>query len=97
MYVKTTTRRNKSGSEIRSLHLAHSARDSAAGRSVPTILHSFGREDQLDRDAIKRLVASLSKLLEPAAALPPPPTRSWCSWSHAPTAAPSSSTNCGIG
>ncbi|MFD8561247.1 hypothetical protein ACFV1N_28525 [Streptosporangium canum] len=67
--MKTTTRKDKSGSEIRYLHLAHSACDSAAGRSVPTILHSFGREDQLDRDAIKRLVASLSKLLEPADAL----------------------------
>jgi len=69
MYVKTTTRKNKSGSEIRYLHLAHSEWDSAAGRSVPKILHSFGREDQLDRDAIKRLVASLSKLLDPADAL----------------------------
>nr|WP_219420179.1 hypothetical protein [Pseudonocardia nigra] len=33
------------------------------------MLHSFGREDQLDRDAIKRLVASLSRLLDPATAL----------------------------
>jgi hypothetical protein len=28
------------------------------------VLHSFGREDQLDRDAIKRLVASLTRLLD---------------------------------
>jgi hypothetical protein len=29
------------------------------------VLFTFGREDQLDRDAVKRLVMSLSKLLEP--------------------------------
>ncbi len=69
MFVKTTTRKNKSGSEVRYLHLAHSEWDAAAGRSVPRILHSFGREDQLDRDAIARLVASLSRLLDPADAL----------------------------
>jgi len=33
------------------------------------VLHSFGREDQLDRDAVKLLVASLSRLLDPVAAL----------------------------
>src|SRR5260370_38326268 len=66
MFVKTTTRKNKSGCEVRYLHLAHSEWDAAAGRSVPRILHSFGREDQLDRDAIARLVASLSRLLDPA-------------------------------
>jgi hypothetical protein len=28
------------------------------------VLHSFGREDQLDRAAIERLVASLAELLD---------------------------------
>src|SRR5258708_2061336 len=69
MFVKTTARKNKSGTEIRYLHLAHSEWDPAAGRSVPKILHSFGREDQVDKAAIKRLVASLSRLLDPADAL----------------------------
>jgi hypothetical protein len=69
MYVKTTTRRNKDGTPVRYLHLAHNQWDQAAGRSVPKILYSFGREDQLDRAAIKRLVAALSGLLEPADAL----------------------------
>src|SRR6266568_929991 len=66
MYVKTTTRRNKDGTPVRYLHLAHNQWDQAAGRSVPKILYGLGREDQLDRAAIKRLVASLSGLLEPA-------------------------------
>ena len=54
---------------MRYLHLAHNQWDQAAGRSVPKILYGFGREDQLDRAAIKRLVAALSGLLEPADAL----------------------------
>src|SRR5205807_1786013 len=66
MYVKTTARRNADGTAVRYLHLAHNEWDPAAGRSVPKILHSFGREDQLDRPAVKRLVASLSRLLDPA-------------------------------
>ncbi len=66
MYVKTTARRNADGTSVRYLHLAHNEWDPATGRSVPKVLHSFGREDQLDRPAVKRLVASLSRLLDPA-------------------------------
>src|SRR6266566_7384578 len=69
MYVKTTSRTNKDGTPVRYLHLAHNQWDPAAGRSVPRVLYSFGREDALDQAAIKRLVASLSKLLDPADAL----------------------------
>src|ERR1700704_2857950 len=68
MYVKTTARKTKSG-PVRYLHLAHNEWDPVAGRSVPKILYGFGREDQLDRDAIKRLVASLTRLLDPPDAL----------------------------
>lgn len=68
VYVKTTKRENKSGT-VRYLHLAHNAWDPAKGRAVPKVLFTFGREDQLDRDAVKRLVVSLSKLLEPGEAL----------------------------
>jgi hypothetical protein len=69
MYVKTTSRTNKDGTPVRYLHLAHNEWDPAASRSVPRVLFSFGREDALDRAAIKRLVASLSRLLDPADAL----------------------------
>src|SRR3954462_7459130 len=68
MFVKTTTRKTKAGAG-RYLPLAHSEWDPVAGRSVPKVLHSFGREDQLDRDAIKRLVGSLTRLLDPATPL----------------------------
>lgn len=62
--MKTTKRENKSGT-VRYLHLAHNEWDPVKGRAVPKVLFTFGREDQLDRDAVKRLVASLSRLLEP--------------------------------
>lgn len=68
MFVKTTVRKTKSG-PVRYLHLAHSEWDPVARRSVPKILYGFGREDQLDRDAVGRLVGSLSRLLDPADAL----------------------------
>ncbi len=69
MYVKTSTRKTKTG-EVRYLQLAHNQWDPAARRSVPKIVYSFGREDQLDKDAIRRLVTSLSRLLEPGDAPP---------------------------
>ena len=64
MYVKTTSRTNKDGTAVRYVHLAHNEWDPVAGRSVPKVLYSFGREDALDRAAVRRLVASLSKLLD---------------------------------
>lgn len=66
--MKTTKRDNKSGT-VRYLHLAHNVWDPAKGRATPKVLFTFGREDELDRDAVKRLVGSLSRLLEPADAL----------------------------
>jgi Transposase DDE domain len=64
MYVKTSIRTTRNGA-VRYLQLAHNEWDAAAKRSVPKVVYSFGREDQLDKDAIRRLVASLSRLLEP--------------------------------
>jgi Transposase DDE domain len=68
VYVKTTRRENKSGT-VRYLHLAHNEWDPAKGRAVPKVLFTFGREEDLDREAVRRLVASLSRLLEPGEAL----------------------------
>ncbi|SFF91074.1 IS1634 family transposase [Blastococcus tunisiensis] len=48
---------------MRYLQLVHNTWDPAAGAAKMKVLHSFGREDQLDRAAIERLIASLSKLL----------------------------------
>jgi hypothetical protein len=64
MYVKTSVRKTKTG-EVRYLQLAHNEWDAGKGRSVPKVIYGFGREDQLDKDAVRRLVVSLSRLLDP--------------------------------
>jgi transposase len=69
MYLRTIGRRNKDGSEVRYVQLAHNEWDPVRKCSVARVIHSFGREDQLDRAALARLVRSLSRVLEPAQAL----------------------------
>jgi hypothetical protein len=67
-YVKTSSRTTRSG-VVRYLQLAHNEWDADAQRSRTRVLYNFGREDELDREAVGRLVTSLSRLLEPGAAL----------------------------
>ena len=69
MYLRTIGRRNKDGSEVRYVQLAHNEWDAERKCSVARVIHSFGREDQLDRAAVARLVRSLSRVLEPEQAL----------------------------
>ena len=68
MYLRVTQRRNRGGDVVRYLQLAHNERN-ARGVPVAKIIHTFGREDEVDRDALARLVASISRFLEPDAAL----------------------------
>ena len=69
MYLRTTRRRNGDGSDVRYLSLAHNEWDHAAGRSKVRILFNFGREDELDPEAIRRLIGSLSRALPAGEAL----------------------------
>jgi hypothetical protein len=69
MYLRTIGRRNKDGSEVRYVQLAHNEWDPQRKCSVTRVIHSFGREDELDRAALARLVRSLSRVLEPEQAL----------------------------
>jgi hypothetical protein len=68
VYLRTSTRRNKSGQVVRYLQLAHNEWDAASGVSRTKVVYSFGREDELDRAGIERLIGSLTRLLDPAAA-----------------------------
>ena len=68
MYVRVSSRRNKTGQTVRYLQLAHNEWDPAAGMSRTKVLYSFGREDELDRQSVQRLVTALSRLLDPGAA-----------------------------
>jgi len=69
MYLRTTTRRAADGTLVRYLQLAHNVWDPAARRSTVRVLYHFGREDALDREAIRRLIGSLSRALPPGEAL----------------------------
>ena len=65
MYLRSTPRRNKDGSEVRYLQLAHNVWDPAAKRSRVQVVYNFGREEPGTREALERLVASVARHLEP--------------------------------
>ena len=68
MYLRSTPRRNKDGSEVRYLQLAHNVWDPAAKRSKVQVIYNFGREEPSTREALERLVASVARHLEPGKA-----------------------------
>jgi hypothetical protein len=69
MFLREVKRTNRNGSQVSYLQLVHNEWDAAAQTSRTKILHSFGRTDQVDTDAIERLIGSLARVLDPAAAL----------------------------
>jgi Transposase DDE domain len=69
MYLRSTPRRNKDGSEVRYLQLAHNVWDPDLRRSKVQVIYNFGREDHANREALQRLVASVTRFLDPGAAL----------------------------
>jgi hypothetical protein len=68
--LRSTPRRNKDGSEVRYLQLAHNVWDPAAKRSRVQVVYNFGREEPAARAALERLVASVSRHLDPGRARP---------------------------
>jgi transposase len=66
VYLRRSSRTNKDGTTTSYLSLAHNYRDADSGVSKPKILHSFGREDELDPDALHRLMASIARHLDVA-------------------------------
>ena len=69
MYLRSTPRRNKDGSEVRYLQLAHNVWDPQLRRSKVQVVYNFGREDHANREALQRLVASVTRFLDPGTAL----------------------------
>ena len=47
------------------LQLAHNERHPDTGSPVAKVIHSFGRADTVDRDALARLVSSICRFLTP--------------------------------
>ena len=67
--MRETRRTNKDGSVVSYLQLAHNERHPVTGSPVAKVIHNFGRADKVDRDALARLVSSISRFLEPAGAV----------------------------
>ena len=65
MYLRESRRTNRDGSVVAYLQLAHNQRHPQTGNSTAKVIHNFGRADQIDRDALARLVASISRYLTP--------------------------------
>src|SRR6202167_3065926 len=64
MYLRITQRRNRDGSTVAYYALAENAWNAGAKRSEAQVVHNFGRADQVDREALKRLVDSINRVLD---------------------------------
>ncbi len=69
MYLRETRRTNRDGSVVGYLQLAHNERHPQTGSPVAKVVHSFGRAELVDRDALARLVSSISRFLTPEQAM----------------------------
>jgi transposase len=65
MYIRTIKRKNKDGSVVEYVQLANNVWDKDKGFAQAKVIHSFGRRDQLDVEALQRLVKSMSRFLDP--------------------------------
>ncbi|GAB88829.1 IS1634 family transposase [Gordonia rhizosphera] len=65
MYLRETRRKNKDGSTVSYLQLAHNERHPSTGASTAKVIHNFGRAETVDRDGLARLVSSISRFLAP--------------------------------
>jgi transposase len=69
MYIRTISRKNKGGSSVTYVQLAHNLWDPQSRCAKAQVLHTFGRTDELDTDALKRLAKSINRFLSPEDAL----------------------------
>jgi hypothetical protein len=69
VYLRETKRRNRDGSTVSYLQLAHSERHPVTGVPSAKVIHNFGRADTVDREALARLIASISRFLDPQQAI----------------------------
>jgi hypothetical protein len=65
MCLRETRRTNRDGSVVSYLQLAHNERHPETGSPVAKVIHNFGRAEHVDRDALARLVSSISRFLTP--------------------------------
>jgi transposase len=71
MYLRETKRRNADGSVVRYFQLAENTWDAGRGCAVAKVVYSFGRADQLDQEALRRLAASILRVCDDASVRKP--------------------------
>lgn len=65
MYLRKTSRKNKDGTKVTYYQLAHNEWDPETKSSKARVIYNFGREENLDRAVLERLVSSVSRILSP--------------------------------
>src|SRR5258708_25360018 len=63
MYLRVTERRNKDGSTVAYYAVAENSWNAEAKGAEARVVHSFGRADKVDREALERLVRSINRVL----------------------------------
>ena len=63
--MRTISRTNEDGSKVTYVQLAHNVRDEKTQVAKAKVVHTFGRTDSLDVDALKRLAKSICRFLSP--------------------------------
>ncbi len=69
MYIRKVQVAAKDGTVSRYVQLAHNFRDLKSGKPRAKVLYSFGREEEVDQVALRRLVSSIERFLSPEEAL----------------------------
>lgn len=69
MCLRVTSRTNKDRSKAAYVLLAHSRRDAETHTPEAEILFNFGRHEEVDLEALRRLVRSITRFLGPENAL----------------------------
>ena len=59
--MQTTTCKNKDGFEVRYIQLAHNEWDSKAGYFKVNVIYNSGREENADKEGLKRLVNNIPR------------------------------------
>ena len=64
MFLREVVTGQKTGKPTRYAQLVHSYRDADTNKVKHRVLFSFGRVADIDKEALRRLIASLSRYLE---------------------------------
>ncbi len=64
MYLRKTTRKNKDGSVVEYLQLAHNFRHPVTRHPQAKVIHNFGRADKSDYDQLVRLCHSIARVCD---------------------------------